>query len=175
MSAQEPSLLTLILASAFVGVMVAAIYIARRRRLDPLFPRSVFLTIFVIYFVVLSLEGRAMALLFLWFSAILAVSSILDALLYFGVDVNEKLALAMMLATLSGLGLVVNLLMLWSSASLGAKVFALAILVAVHVPILIAIAAYAKGKRELSKSAMRYLYLSRRPSQGADSRSQQSQ
>jgi len=105
----------------------------------------------------------------------LAVSLVLDALLHFGVDVNEKLAVAVMLATLSGLGFVVNLLMFWSFASLGAKAFALAFLVAVHVPILIAIAAYAKGKREPSKSVVQRLYLSRRPSQGADSRSQQSQ
>jgi len=100
---------------------------------------------------------------------------VLDTLLHFGVDVNEKLAVTVMLATLSGLGLVVNLLALSSSANPGTKAFALAALVAVHVPILTAIAAYAKGKRELSKSVMQRFYFSRRPSQGVDHSSQQSQ
>jgi hypothetical protein len=110
MSVEQQPLLMLILASALAGITV--IYIARRRKLDSMLSRSMLLTIFAINFVTLSLEGDAMALLFLWFSAFLAVSLALDALPRLGVYVSEKLAVAAMLATLSGPGLVVNLLVL---------------------------------------------------------------
>ena len=166
MSVEQQPLLMLILASALAGITV--IYIARRRKLNSMLSRSVLLTVFTINFVTLSLESDAMALLFLWFSAFLAVSLALDALPRLGVYVSEKLAVAAILATLSGLGLVVNLLVLSSSAGLGTKVFVLGAFAAVHVPLIIALAAYAKGKRELSKGVMQRLYFSRRPPRGTN-------
>lgn len=136
-----------------VGVVFAAaiVYSMRRRKL--VFPayRVWLLLLFISSFVVRSFEGDAIEALFVWWSSIILVSLVFDTLTSLGKELNEKLAISLMLVVTSVGGILANLYIFSTPASVGARIFSVSTLILVHVPLLFAVTAYLLGKRKLSK------------------------
>ncbi|MEM4647616.1 MAG: hypothetical protein QXQ03_04475 [Candidatus Nezhaarchaeales archaeon] len=149
-------LLMALLTSA-VAIGFLFIYLHKRKFR---FPQVILLVFFVGYMFIKFYEGDIVALLFAWFSAVIATSLILDVLATLNKRVDEKLAAASTLIVVSACGVLANVVILSSPASLWIKIFSLAILIAVHVPLLVAVIAYSLGKRAYSKRLVERFYLS---------------
>ncbi len=140
----------------FVSIVIMALI--RRRRFRFPFYQVLLLVLFVAYSVVKFLESDVTAFLFAWFSVIMAVNVAFSILDFLNIKLNEKLAASLMFVAISGGGVLTNIFILSTPVSLWIKGFALTVLIALHVPFLIAMMAYFKGKRELSKKLMQDFY-----------------
>lgn len=154
-------LLAILLILAAIGFLVTYLY---RRKLK--LPQAVLLIVFVIYASVKFYEADVTALLFTWFSAVMATSLVLDVLSYLNKQVNEKLVVVLILIVISGGGVLVNVAILPSPVDLWIKVFSLALLIVVHIPLLTAVMAYLMGKRTSSKRLVERFYLSSQLEEG---------
>lgn len=96
----------------------------------------------IAYSVVKFFESDAIAVLFTWFSAIVAVSVTFSILDFLGREPNEKLALSLMLIVISGGGALTNIYLFSTPISPWFKAFSLVVLIAIHTPFLIALIAY---------------------------------
>ncbi|MEM4576350.1 MAG: hypothetical protein QW701_02665 [Candidatus Nezhaarchaeales archaeon] len=114
---------------------------------------------FTIYSTIKFLEADAVASLFAWFSAVMAISLALDVLSLLKKEVSEKLAVALMLIAISGGGVLANIIILLSYIDLWIKVFSLALLIVVHTPLLVAVAYILLGKSKLSRKFVKEFYL----------------
>lgn len=134
-----------------LGLSIFIAYYVRRRRVK--FPVGLVMVLvaLIITFVYKSFEGDATGILFLWFSCIIGLSLALDVLTSRGKELNEKLVASSWLVVTSLGGILTNAYIFSVPASLGARIFSLSVLILVHVPILFALIAYLKGKKELSK------------------------
>ncbi len=70
-----------------------------------------------------------------------------------------KLVASSWLVVTSVGGILTNLYIFSVPASLGARIFSLSVLVLVHLPILVALLAYLKGRKELSKKLVNFGYV----------------
>jgi hypothetical protein len=102
------------------------------------------------------LSGNLFAAPFLWFAAIVGVAAVLDTLVAFGRELNPNLAAGLLLAAVTGGGVLVNVLVFSVPSSLIVRIFSAVTLVAVNVPLLIGVSAYFCGKKELSKKAIKW-------------------
>jgi len=146
-----------------IFVIVAIMVFMRRRRFRFPFYQVLLLVVCAAYFVIKFLESDVIAFLFAWFSVIMAVNVAFSILSFLNIELNEKLAASLMFVAISGGGVLTNIFILSTPVSLWIKGFALTVLIALHVPFLIAMMAYFKGKRELSKKLLRGLYSSKNP------------
>lgn len=153
---------TLIVAAIATGVIIGILvtYLAWRRLRFHLF-NAIILIFFTTISIVKFYEGDAVAFLFAWFSIVMATSLVFDMISSLNKEVNEKLMITLMLAVISGGGILANVLILFSSVDLWLKAFSLTILIAVHVPLLVGIIAYFVGKKLFSKKLIEEFYLSR--------------
>ncbi|MEM2816133.1 MAG: hypothetical protein QW056_02060 [Candidatus Bathyarchaeia archaeon] len=149
MPIEQLQLLILFILAISAGGVIA--YFIHRRRFRLPFHLIMLLALFIAYSIVKFFESDAIAVLFTWFSAIMAVSvtfSILDLL---GRELNEKLALSLMLIVTSGSGALTNIYLFSTPISPCFKAFSLVVLIAIHIPFMVALIAYFRGKRKLSK------------------------
>jgi len=98
-------------------------------------------------------EGNATGALFLWLSCIIGLSLALDILTSRGKELNEKLMAGSLLVVISLGGILANLYIFSMPTSFFTRIFSLSVLILVHVPLLVALAAYVWGKKELSRSS----------------------
>ena len=96
-------------------------------------------------------EGNAMGALFLWLSCILGLSLALVILVSRGKELNEKVVAGLWLLVTGLGGILANLYIFSMPTSFFMRVFSLSVLALLHVPLLIALIAYVRGKKELSK------------------------
>jgi len=157
MSIEQFQVFALFILVVFISAVVA--YFMHRRRFRFPFYKVIFSALLIGYSVVKFFEGNIIAVLFAWFSAIMAVSVILDILVFLERKLNEKLALTLMLIVISGGGVLTNIFIFSSSVGLLIKVFVLAVLIAIHIPFLIAVIARLRGRRKLSGKIIRSFYL----------------
>lgn len=149
---------TLIITVVAIGILVT--YLAWRRLRFHLF-NAILLIFFMTISIVKFYEADVVALLFTWFSMIMATSLAFDIISLLNKEINEKLAIALMLTVISGGGVLANVVIFPSSVDPWLKVFSLATLIAVHVPLLVGIIAYFVGKKLFSKRLVEEFYLSR--------------
>jgi hypothetical protein len=102
------------------------------------------------------LSGNLFAAPFLWFAAIVGVAAVLDTLVAFGRELNPKLAAGLLVAVVSGGGVLVNILVFSVPSGLLVRGFSTVMLAVVNVPLLIGAVAYFCGKKELSKKAIKW-------------------
>lgn len=140
-----------------VGLLIA--YLSWHKLRFP-FSKVILLLAFSIYSAVKFLEADVIALIFVWFLAVIAASLALDILLLLNKEVNKKLAVASMLIVISGGGSLANTLIFLSSVDLWIKVFSLALLIVIHVPLIVALVIYLLGKKAVSKRLVERFYLS---------------
>lgn len=150
MSIEQLQLLILFILAIFAGVVIA--YFMRRRRFRFPYHLIILLALFVTYSTVKFFEGDAIAVLFTWFSAIMAVSVTFSTLDFIGRELNEKLALGLILIVISGGGALTNIYIFSTPISPWYKAFSLAVLIAVHIPLLIALIAYFRGKESSQRA-----------------------
>jgi len=136
-----------------IGVVFGAAiaYSMWRRKLR--FPayRVWLLLLFIGMFVVDSLEHRTLETLFVWASSIIGVSLVFDILASWGKELNEKLAITLMLIVAVVGGILANMYMFSTLSNVAVRTFSLTVFVLVTTPVLFALVAYLKGKKELSK------------------------
>jgi hypothetical protein len=113
--------------------------------------RILFLSLFIVMSIAQFLEGNATGALFLWLSCILGLSLALDILVLRGRELNEKFVAGSLLMAISLGGTLANLYIFSMSTSFFTRVFSLSVLALLHVPLLIALIAYVRGKQELSR------------------------
>ncbi len=70
-----------------------------------------------------------------------------------------KLMVGSWLTVTSGGGILTNLYIFSVPASLEARIFSLSVLVLVHLPVMVALLAYLKGRKELSKRLINLSYV----------------
>jgi hypothetical protein len=87
------------------------------------------------------------AVLFTWFSFIIAVNTVFSILNFLNIKLSEKLTVYLMFAVISGGGVLTNILIISTPIDSWIKGFALTILMVLHVPLLIAVMAYLKERR----------------------------
>ncbi len=109
-----------------------------------------FLSLFIINCIAEFFDGHAMAVLWLWFSGMFGLFLALDILVSRGKELNEKWVASGLLAVIYLGGVLVNLYIFSIPTSFGARIFSLSVLVLVHVPLLIALSAYAWSKKDFS-------------------------
>ncbi|MCW4025507.1 MAG: hypothetical protein NWF01_10820 [Candidatus Bathyarchaeota archaeon] len=117
------------------------------------FPRGgiVIFTLFTIISVCYLFEGNVLGFAFLWFSCILGVSALLDILVSFDREFNIKLSMGLLVAVISLGGILVNVYVFSVPANFYVRIFSVIMLVLTNAPLLVAVAAYALDKKELSK------------------------
>lgn len=144
-----------------LALTIVVTYYRRRRQLK--FPVAIatgaILPFSISTFIIRSLEGDAIGVFFLWISCILGLSLSLDMLTWRGGKLNMKLVASSWLVVTSVGGILTNLYIFSVPASLGARIFSLSVLVLVHLPILVALLAYLKGRKELSKKLVNFGYV----------------
>jgi len=140
----------------FVSIVIMALI--RRRRFRFLFYQVLLLVFVTAYSVVKFLESDVIAVLFAWFSVIMAVNVAFGIFDFLNIKLNERLAASLMFVTISGGGVLTIIFILSTPVSLWIKGFTLTVLIALHVPFLIAMITYFKGKRELSKKLLQAFY-----------------
>lgn len=136
-----------------IGVVFGAAIVYSMRRRKFAFPvyRAWLLLLFISMFVVDSLEHRALGALFVWASSIIGLSLVFDILTFWGKELNEKLAItSMLIVTVIG-GISANVYIFSTPSNVAVRIFSLAVFILVITPILFALVAYLKGKKELSK------------------------
>lgn len=138
--------LILFILAASTGAFTA--YFMRRRRFRFPFHLIILLALFIGYSIIKFFERDAAAFLFTWFSATMAIYVTFSILEFLGREFNEKLALSLMLIVISGGGALTNICLFSMPISLWFKVFSLAVLIAIHIPFIIALMAYFTGKRK---------------------------
>jgi peptidoglycan/LPS O-acetylase OafA/YrhL len=114
------------------------------------------LSLFMLMFIAQFFEGNATGALFLWFSCILGLSLALDILMARGKELNEKFVAGLWLLVTSLGGIVANLYIFSMTKSFFTRIFSLSVLALLHVPFLIALIAYVRGKKELSKKLINW-------------------
>jgi hypothetical protein len=102
------------------------------------------------------LNGELFAVPFLWFAAIVGVAAVLDTLVAFNRELNPKLAVGLLVVTVSGGGILVNILVFSVPSSLLVRCFCAIMLVAINVPLIVGVAAYFCGKKRLSAKAVKW-------------------
>jgi len=110
-----------------------------------------FLSLFIIISATQFFEGNATGAIFLWFSCVLGLSLTLGILTSYNKELNVKLMAAAMLAVVSLGGIIANLYIFSMPTSFLVRAFSLSALIAVHVPLVIALMAYAFGRKQLSR------------------------
>jgi len=137
---------------------VAFVYSMKRQKFK--FPtyRVWLLFMFLIMFVVDSFEGHTIGVWFVWSSGIILIILMLDVLESLGKKLNEKLAISSVLIVTSVGGILANVYVFSMPTSVGARIFSVSTLILVHVPILFALIALLKGKKELSKKLIDFGY-----------------
>lgn len=154
----EVLLLLILLIAIALSILIVHLH---WRRYKPLLPKAFLLASFVIFSVIKFYEANAIALTFAWFSIVMATSLALDALTAVNGEVNEKLAIALMLTAISGVGVPINTVILLSPVDTWIKAFSLSILIAIHVPILVAMIIYLVGRRRTSKELIKKFCLNK--------------
>jgi peptidoglycan/LPS O-acetylase OafA/YrhL len=96
-------------------------------------------------------EGNATGAFFLWLSCVLGLSLTLDILTSHNKELNEKLMAAALLVVISLGGILANLYIFSMPTSFFTRIFSLSVFILIHVPLLIAVIAYVRGKKELSR------------------------
>jgi len=136
-----------------IGVVFGAAIVYSMRRRKIAFPayRAWLLLLFISMFVVDSLEHRSLGALFVWASSIIGLSLVLDILTFWGKELNEKLAITLMLIVTVVGGISANVYIFSTPSSVAVRIFSLTVFVLVIAPVLFALIAYLKGKKELSK------------------------
>lgn len=138
---------------------IVVTYIMHRHGFEFPIHRVILLAFLASYSIIKLLEGDAIAVLFFWMSAVIAVSVTFDALRFFNVHLNEKLALSIILVIMSGGGVLSNIYIFYASLNTWVKVFSLTVLIAVHIPFLVALTAYFRGRRKPSKKLIESFYV----------------
>jgi len=136
-----------------IGVIFSAAIAYSMRCRKIAFPayRVWLLLLFISMFVVDSLEHRTLGSLFVWASSIIGLSLVLDILTSWGKELNEKLAITSMLFVTVGGGILANVYVFSMPSSVAARIFSLTVFVLITTPVLFALVAYLRGKKELSK------------------------
>lgn len=121
-------------------------------------PRGAIL--FSIVFLFLSIgqlvSGNLFAAPFLWLAAIVIVAAVLDTLVAFDRAINPKLAISLLVAAISGGGVLVNMVVFSVPSSLFVRGFSVVTLAAVNLPLLIGLIAYILGKKDLSRKTIKW-------------------
>ncbi len=100
------------------------------------------------------LGGNAISVLFLWFASVVGFSLVLNILTTRDTRLSMKLLLGAWFLVLSLGGALVNIYIFTVPASLLVRTFSAVVLIAVHVPYIVALTAYFVGKKELSGKLM---------------------
>ena len=144
-----------------IGVVFAATiaYFTWRRKLS--FPayRAWFLLLLFIVLAVNSLEGGGLQPVFAWLSSIILLFLTLDILISQGKRLNEKLVTSSMLIVTVVGGILANVYIISVPTSVGARTFSLVVFLLMITPFMFALIAHLKGKRELSKKLLNFVYL----------------
>lgn len=142
-----------------ISLAIGIVYSMKRLKLKPLVSKVLIFSLLAINFLYRFFYGDPIAALFAWFSAVIAVSIMFDALLLLDKSLSEKLSVGLMLATISCGGVLTNAYILSAPISFGIKAFSLAVLVAIHIPLLVALIAYFRGRSDYSKRLVKTWYL----------------
>jgi peptidoglycan/LPS O-acetylase OafA/YrhL len=106
-------------------------------------------------------EGNAMAALWLWFSCIIGLFLALDILVSRDRELNEKVVATLCLAVVDLGGILANLYIFSVPTSSFTRVFSLSVLALANVPLLIAVLAYAWGKKEQARKLYRLVFFTK--------------
>jgi len=143
-----------------IGVIFGAsiAYSMWRRKLKFPVYRAWLMLLFISMFVVDSLEGHTLWVLFAWASSIIGLSLVFDILVSWGKELNQKLVIApILIVTVVG-GILANVYIFSMPSNVVLKIFSLSLFALVNVPVLFALIAYLKGKTELSKKLLNFGY-----------------
>ncbi|MEM4054292.1 MAG: hypothetical protein QW369_01935 [Desulfurococcaceae archaeon] len=150
---------TMILLIFMISLAIVIACSIKRLKLNPLISKILILLLFITNFIYKSFYRDPVAALFAWFSAVMAVSTIFDVLLLLGKSLNEKLSVGIVLAVISCGGALANAYVLSTPIGFGVKAFSLAVFTAIHIPLLVALIAYFKGRSDYSKKLVKEWYL----------------
>lgn len=142
-----------------ISLAIGIVYSMKRLKLKPLVSKVLIFSLLAINFLYRFFYGDPIAALFAWFSAVIAVSIMFDALLLLDKSLSEKLSVGLMLATISCGGVLTNAYILSAPISFRIKAFSLAVLVAIHIPFLVALIAYFRGRSDYSKRLVKTWHL----------------
>jgi len=96
-------------------------------------------------------EGDALWAFSAWLSSIIALSMVLDLLVSAGRELNEKLAVSLMLVVIVAGGILANAYIFSMPTTMFIRILSLSALILSLAPILMALIVYSIGKRKLSK------------------------
>lgn len=142
-----------------ISLAIGIAYSIRRLKLNPLISKTLIFSLFITNFLYSFFYRDPIAMLFAWFSAVIAVSIMFDVLLLLNKSLNEKLSVGIALVTISCGGALANAYIFSTPISFGVKAFSLAVFIAIHIPLLVALIAYFKGGSSYSKKIIKTWYL----------------
>lgn len=145
-----------------VIIMSSVVYSKRLRKFSTLIFRLLLCLSFTPLTIVRFTEGDAFWAFLAWTSFTLALSTVLDALVFIGKELNEKLAASLMLVVVVAGGISANAYAFLMSTSFIARILSLSLLILIVAPTLMGLIAYSIGKRKLSKKLIKTLTLSKR-------------
>jgi hypothetical protein len=139
------------------GVSIA--YSMWRRKLEFPVYRAWLLLLFISLFVVDSLEGHTLWVMFAWASSIIGLTLAFDILASWGKELDQKLVIgSILMVTVAG-GILVNVYIFSMPSNVAVRMFFLAVFVLAIAPVVVAFIAYLNGKKELSKKLLNFGYL----------------
>jgi len=142
------------LAGLILGALIVAVifYLTRQKeRMKYLTVHPILALGFISLTVIKFIEGDAFWAFSAWASSIVTLSIVLDVLVAAGRELNEKLAVSLMLLVIVAGGILANTYIFSLPTTMSTRILSLSALVLSLAPILIALIAYSLGKRKLSK------------------------
>ena len=142
--------------------MSGVVYSKRLRKFSTLIFRLLLWLSFIPLTIIRFTEGDAFWAFLAWASFTLALSVVLDALVFIGRELNEKLVFSLVLVVVFAGGISANVYAFLMSTSVIARILSLSVLILIVAPTLMGLIAYSIGKRKLSKKLIKTLTLSKR-------------
>lgn len=145
-----------------VIIMSGVVYSKRLRKFSTLIFKLLLWLSFIPLTIIRFTEGDAFWAFLAWASFTLSLSVVLDAFVFIGKELNEKLVFSLMLVVVVAGGISANVYAFLMSTSVVARILSLSLLILIVAPILMGLIAYSIGKRKLSKKLIKTLTLSKR-------------
>jgi len=142
-------LVGLILGAVIVAVVLY--FVRQRKRMRYLTVHPILALGFASLTVIKFMEGDAFWAFSAWVASIVTLSIVLDLLVSAGRELNEKLAVSLMLGVIVAGGILANTYIFSMPTTAGIRILSLSALILSLAPILIASIAHSIGKRKLSK------------------------
>lgn len=145
-----------------VIIMSGVVYSKRLRKFSTLIFRLLLWLSFIPLTIIRFTEGDAFWAFLAWASFTSSLSAVLDALVFIGRELNEKLVFSLVLVVVVAGGISANVYAFLMSTSVIARILSLSVLILIVAPTLMGLIAYSIGKRKLSKKLIKKLTLSKR-------------